>query len=250
MAKYLLQEHDDEEARQKRASRNPFVRFQLGFEHYFEKFRVGYLRFLDLCRRSRRPSSSSVFIASRVGSVGSLPASSGRTSSPPSTPASSRFTSAPTPARASKKSPRSATRSTTPSARHIPANEVVNHHRQHRPALHRPESLVLQLRSHRPRRCRHPGAAHREAPPHRRLRRSACAQSWPASIPASPSTCCPSTSSPRFSTSACPRPSISRSSGPDLYGNRALAEQHAQRGHAMFPAPPMRASSSPSTTPT
>jgi len=49
MAKYLLQEHDDEAADRKRASRNPLVRFQLGFEHYFEKFRQGYYRILELC---------------------------------------------------------------------------------------------------------------------------------------------------------------------------------------------------------
>jgi multidrug efflux pump subunit AcrB len=48
MARYLLREHDDEEIRRKRQSRNPFTRFQLGFERGFEKFRVGYLRFLTL----------------------------------------------------------------------------------------------------------------------------------------------------------------------------------------------------------
>jgi multidrug efflux pump subunit AcrB len=48
MARYLLKEHDDEEIRRKKESRNPFVRFQDGFEHGFEKFRVGYLRFLTL----------------------------------------------------------------------------------------------------------------------------------------------------------------------------------------------------------
>jgi multidrug efflux pump subunit AcrB len=49
MAKYLLQEHDDEAAERKHSSRNPLVRFQLGFEHYFEKFRGGYRRVLELC---------------------------------------------------------------------------------------------------------------------------------------------------------------------------------------------------------
>jgi multidrug efflux pump subunit AcrB len=48
MARYLLKEHDDEELKRKQRSRNPFTRFQLGFEHGFEKFRVGYLRFLTL----------------------------------------------------------------------------------------------------------------------------------------------------------------------------------------------------------
>jgi multidrug efflux pump subunit AcrB len=49
MAKYLLQEHDDEAVERKQASRNPLIRFQLGFEHYFEKFRGGYYRILELC---------------------------------------------------------------------------------------------------------------------------------------------------------------------------------------------------------
>ncbi|MGA3135376.1 MAG: efflux RND transporter permease subunit [Terracidiphilus sp.] len=49
MAKYLLKEHDDAEAAKKRSSRNPFIRFQQGFESGFEKFRHGYLRMLTLC---------------------------------------------------------------------------------------------------------------------------------------------------------------------------------------------------------
>jgi multidrug efflux pump subunit AcrB len=48
MARYLLKEHDDEETKRRNTSRNPFVRFQQGFESQFEKFRVGYLRFLTL----------------------------------------------------------------------------------------------------------------------------------------------------------------------------------------------------------
>ncbi|MBV8672041.1 MAG: efflux RND transporter permease subunit, partial [Acidobacteriaceae bacterium] len=49
MARYLLQEMDDEAEQRKHASRNPFIRFQRGFEHYFEKFRSGYRRILELC---------------------------------------------------------------------------------------------------------------------------------------------------------------------------------------------------------
>ncbi|WP_263358759.1 efflux RND transporter permease subunit [Acidicapsa ligni] len=46
MAKYLLKEHTDADAEKRRTSRNPFVAFQRGFEHYFEKIRNGYLRLL------------------------------------------------------------------------------------------------------------------------------------------------------------------------------------------------------------
>jgi len=49
MAKYLLHEHDDAEAAKKRQSRNPLVQFQLGFESGFSKLRLGYLRLLTLC---------------------------------------------------------------------------------------------------------------------------------------------------------------------------------------------------------
>ena len=49
MAKYLLREHDDAEAARKQASRNPFTRFQRGFETAFERFRHAYLRLLVFC---------------------------------------------------------------------------------------------------------------------------------------------------------------------------------------------------------
>jgi len=49
MAKYLLHEHDDAETAKKQHSRNPLVRFQLGFEAGFSRLRLGYLRLLTLC---------------------------------------------------------------------------------------------------------------------------------------------------------------------------------------------------------
>jgi multidrug efflux pump subunit AcrB len=49
MAKYLLVEHDDAQAAKRSTSRNPFVRFQLGFEHGFEAMRKAYLGLLTLC---------------------------------------------------------------------------------------------------------------------------------------------------------------------------------------------------------
>ncbi len=54
MARYLLKEHDDAEAHRKQLSRNPFIRFQFGFEKRFEAFRHGYVRLLTLLRRQRR----------------------------------------------------------------------------------------------------------------------------------------------------------------------------------------------------
>ncbi len=49
MAKYLLHEHDDAEVARKAHSRNPFVRFQSGFEAGFTRFRNGYVRLLTVC---------------------------------------------------------------------------------------------------------------------------------------------------------------------------------------------------------
>jgi multidrug efflux pump subunit AcrB len=49
MAKYLLHEHDDAAAIRKRASRNPLTRFQAAFEDGFERFRHAYLGLLTFC---------------------------------------------------------------------------------------------------------------------------------------------------------------------------------------------------------
>jgi multidrug efflux pump subunit AcrB len=48
MAVYLLKEHDEHEGERKRQSRNPWTRFQLGFEHQFERIRSAYSRLLEL----------------------------------------------------------------------------------------------------------------------------------------------------------------------------------------------------------
>jgi len=49
MAKYLLHEHDPLEGERMRRSRNPLIRFQLAFEHHFERIRKGYRSILELC---------------------------------------------------------------------------------------------------------------------------------------------------------------------------------------------------------
>ncbi len=53
MAKYLLKGHEDDRLEQARASRNPFIRFQITFEHYFEKLRDWYYGILGLCMEYR-----------------------------------------------------------------------------------------------------------------------------------------------------------------------------------------------------
>jgi CzcA family heavy metal efflux pump len=71
MAKYLLKEHDDAEAARKKASRNPFVAFQRGFEAAFTAFRHGYLRLLTLCVDHARVFLA-LFLLFAVGSIALL----------------------------------------------------------------------------------------------------------------------------------------------------------------------------------
>ena len=72
MAKYLLREHDDAESQRKRSSRNPFIRFQQGFESGFENFRHAYLRLLTLCV-DHAPVFLLLFLLFAVGSLGLAP---------------------------------------------------------------------------------------------------------------------------------------------------------------------------------
>jgi multidrug efflux pump subunit AcrB len=71
MAKYLLKEHDDAEAQKKHASRNPLIRFQSGFESGFERFRHGYLRLLTLCVDHAKVFLV-LFLLFAIGSMGLL----------------------------------------------------------------------------------------------------------------------------------------------------------------------------------
>jgi multidrug efflux pump subunit AcrB len=68
MAKYLLQEHDDAQEMRREVSRNPFVRFQRGFEKGFSRMRLGYLRILTLCV-DHAPVFLILFIVFAIGSV-------------------------------------------------------------------------------------------------------------------------------------------------------------------------------------
>jgi multidrug efflux pump subunit AcrB len=71
MARYLLKEHDEEEAQRKKQSRNPLVQFQLAFEHNFERLRHGYLRLLAFCV-DHSGAFILVFLVFMVGSVAAL----------------------------------------------------------------------------------------------------------------------------------------------------------------------------------
>ena len=71
MAKYLLKEHSDAESAGKRLSRNPFIRFQSAFESGSESFRHGYLRLLALCV-DHAVVFLILFLVFSMGSVGVL----------------------------------------------------------------------------------------------------------------------------------------------------------------------------------
>jgi multidrug efflux pump subunit AcrB len=71
MAKYLLKEHDEEEEALRHKSRNPFTRFQLGFEHHFENVRLGYMRLLTLCV-DHSGVFLAVFVVFALASIGVL----------------------------------------------------------------------------------------------------------------------------------------------------------------------------------
>jgi multidrug efflux pump subunit AcrB len=72
MAKYLLKEHSDAETERKRLSRNPFIRFQSAFESGFESFRHGYIRLVTLCVDHAR-AFLILFLLFAVGSLGLAP---------------------------------------------------------------------------------------------------------------------------------------------------------------------------------
>jgi multidrug efflux pump subunit AcrB len=72
MARYLLKEHDDAEAERKKTSRNPFVRFQMGFESFFEMIRRGYLSLLGLCV-DHAPVFLILFLVFTLASLGLTP---------------------------------------------------------------------------------------------------------------------------------------------------------------------------------
>jgi multidrug efflux pump subunit AcrB len=71
MAKYLLHEHDDAMVARRQHSRNPFTRFQLAFERFFEKCRRFYLSVLTLSV-DHSLVFIIIFLVFAVGSVGLL----------------------------------------------------------------------------------------------------------------------------------------------------------------------------------
>ncbi len=73
MAMYLLQEHDEEAVDRKNTSRNPLVRFQQGFEKYFERFRVSYFGLLSFCVENAGIFMTLFFAFTILSAVGLYP---------------------------------------------------------------------------------------------------------------------------------------------------------------------------------
>jgi CzcA family heavy metal efflux pump len=68
MAKYLLKGHEHDAAERAQSSRNPFVRFQMLFEHYFERLRSWYHGVLNFCLHHRGAFLLSI-LAFWIGSI-------------------------------------------------------------------------------------------------------------------------------------------------------------------------------------
>jgi CzcA family heavy metal efflux pump len=71
MAKYLLKGHEHDRVDQAKSSRNPFIRFQITFEHYFERLRNWYHGVLNICLGHRTVFLLSI-VAFWVISIGAL----------------------------------------------------------------------------------------------------------------------------------------------------------------------------------
>jgi CzcA family heavy metal efflux pump len=71
MAKYLLKGHEHDRVDQAKASRNPFLRFQITFEHYFEKLRNWYYGALGFCMEYRAVFLVAI-VAFWIGSIALL----------------------------------------------------------------------------------------------------------------------------------------------------------------------------------
>jgi CzcA family heavy metal efflux pump len=71
MAKYLLKGHEHDRVDQAKTSRNPLVRFQIMFEHYFEKLRNWYYGVLGFCMEYRAVFLVAI-IAFWIGSIALL----------------------------------------------------------------------------------------------------------------------------------------------------------------------------------
>jgi multidrug efflux pump subunit AcrB len=71
MAKYLLKGHEHDRVEQAKASRNPFIRFQITFEHYFEKLRNWYYGVLGFCMEFRAVFLVAI-VAFWIGSIALL----------------------------------------------------------------------------------------------------------------------------------------------------------------------------------
>jgi CzcA family heavy metal efflux pump len=71
MAKYLLKGHEHDRVEQAKTSRNPFIRFQITFEHYFEKLRSWYYGLLGFCMEYRMVFLVAI-VAFWIGSIALL----------------------------------------------------------------------------------------------------------------------------------------------------------------------------------
>ncbi len=119
MAMYLLKPHDEAHAEHRKHSRNPFTRFQQGFEKRFERVRAGYGGLLQKALDARGIFSLGFLVCVALSFL--LVPFLGRNFFPTVDAGRSRCTSARRSARASRTAPRTSTGSSAASARSSPA---------------------------------------------------------------------------------------------------------------------------------
>ncbi len=189
MAKYLLKGHEHDRVEQARASRNPFVRFQITFEHYFEKLRNWYHGVLNLCLEYRAMFLLAI-VAFWIGSLALLYPWLGQDFFPSVDGGQFKLHVRAHTGTRIEDTARLCDQIEDVIRERDSAGGTGHDHRQHRPSLLGPESFLFELRSGGHRRCRHPGFAGREASAHRGVHARAARQADAATFPAPSSTIC------------------------------------------------------------
>ena len=197
MAKYLLRGHEQEAGHLNTTSRNPLVRMQVAFELAFERFRDRYHRDAGRCLHHRR-----AFLWGFVVGLRGLVRAAGALAGAGFLSQGGRRTVQAAPAGAGRHAHRRDGESLRPGRRLHPrtdsAQRNLQHHRQHRFALQRHQSLLQQLGADGPGGCRHPGHADAGPSSDRRICPRFATETGATNFPAWIFPFCRRTSSARF----------------------------------------------------
>jgi multidrug efflux pump subunit AcrB len=141
MAKYLLKEHDKESEEKKKKSRNPLVKGQQLFEHLFEKLRLGYQSVLELCIEHSAVFVVLFFVLC-IGSFALLYPWLGQDFFPSSDSGQFKLHVRARTGTRIEETARLCDEVDTAIRRRDSEGRIDHHHRQHRPALQRPQFVL------------------------------------------------------------------------------------------------------------